>query len=70
MKVENLIILSMKVENGKITVKDGMGHEYTMTVEYGDFGKSSKNDEWVLLFYFIKFLSKVMFIMRSKKEQG
>ena len=52
MIVDNLIILSIKVENGKITVRDGMGHEYTMTVEYGDFGKSSKNDEWVLLFYF------------------
>ena len=45
MKVENLIILSIKVENRKITVRDGMGHEYTMTVEYGDFGKSSQREK-------------------------
>ena len=29
----------MKVENGKITVTDGMGNEFKMTVDYGDFGK-------------------------------
>ncbi len=39
-KVDNLITFSIKVENGKITIRDGMGNEYTMTVEYGDFGKS------------------------------
>ena len=45
MKVDNLIFLSMKVENGKITVRDGIGHDYTMTVEYGDFGKSFKKEK-------------------------
>ena len=35
-------ILDRLVEKGKITVRDGMGSEYTMTVEYGDFGKISK----------------------------
>ena len=29
----------LRVENGEITVRDGMGNEYTMTVEYGDFGE-------------------------------
>ena len=41
-KVDNPIILLLKVEKRKITVRDGMGSEYTMTVEYGDFGKISK----------------------------
>ena len=38
-KLDNLITFSIKVENGKITVTDGMGNEFKMTVEYGDFGK-------------------------------
>ena len=59
-KVDNPIILSLKVEKGKITVRDGMGHDYTMTVEYGDFGKSfkkenTKKDEWILFLFLLKF---------------
>ena len=38
-ELDNLITFSMKVENGKITITDGMGNEFTMTVEYGVFGK-------------------------------
>ena len=38
-KLDNLITCSIKVENGKITITDGMGNEFTMTVEYGVFGK-------------------------------
>lgn len=39
------LILPLKVENGKITIMDGMGNEHTMTAEYGDFGKSSQKEK-------------------------
>ena len=42
---DNLIIFSIKVENGKITIRDGMGNEYEMTIEYGEFGKCFSHRE-------------------------
>ena len=38
-KIDNSIFHSIKVENGKITIRDGMGNEFSLTVEYGDFGE-------------------------------
>ena len=35
----NISFNTIKVENGKITIRDGMGNEYSLTVEYGDFGE-------------------------------
>ena len=43
--IQSYLILPLKVENGKITVRDGMGNEHTMSAEYGDFGKSSQREK-------------------------